>query len=136
MMLESIWDFECEQCLWHSLFQASLAGTFWNTSKGPSFLGAEETPEASPVQMRKEQRKGRRTEPEATSTHSQPQLPRKGEIPDLDNLWSNRKRKAEMGSLPHCPVAEGKSMALCTEVHTGPQTLGPRAGLQEGGRGW
>lgn len=83
--------------------------------------------------MRKEQRKGRRTEPEATSTHSQPQLPRKGETPDLDNLWSNRKSKA---SLPDCPVAKGKSMALCTEVHAGPQTLGPRAGLQEGGWGW
>lgn len=75
-----------------SLFQASLAGTFWNTTKGPSLLGTEETPQASPVQMRKEQRKGKRTtEPEATSTHSEPQLPREGDIPDLGNLWSNRK---------------------------------------------
>lgn len=65
------------------LLQASPAGTFWNASKDPSLLGAEETQEASPVWMRKEQRK---EEDNRARGHLYPlttPTPKKGENPRL-----------------------------------------------------
>ena len=52
----------------------------------------------------------------------------KGEIPDLGDLWSNRKHKAELKGQPldpTCLVAKVGELSLCTEVHAREQMPGP-----------
>lgn len=66
-----------------TLLQASPAGTFWNTSKDPSLLGAKGTREASPVQMRKEQRKEEDNRARGHLYLLTTPTPKKGENPRL-----------------------------------------------------
>lgn len=109
---------------------------FWNTFRGPSLPGAEEAPEASCTEEGGTGDRRGTTGPEATSIYPQPQLPRGGKSQSWAIFGQTGKRKAEPGSsLPHRPTAQVKSLALCTEVRTGPTDAGPRAGLQEG-KGW
>lgn len=111
--LENTCNSECERCLWEQPAPSQPGRKVLEHLQRP-LLGAEETPEASPVQMRKEQeRKKNRARghlyPLTTST------PKKGGNPRLGHSLVKQENVRPRWVLlypTHCPVVKGKSMAL------------------------
>lgn len=101
----------------------------------PFLAGCRGNPRGLSCTDEEQERKNRATGhlyPLTTST------PKKGGNPRLGHSLVKQENVRPRWVLlypTHCPVAKGKSMALCTEVHAGPQMPGPCAGLREGGRG-